>query len=93
MDMFLRIAKVTPLANKMLMVLFMNGKTKMYDCKQLLQKPGFFLLKDDVFFKSVKVDAGGYGISWNDNIDVSEYELWTNGTETDSLEPVYTNTI
>jgi len=27
----------------------------------------------------VKVDAGGYGISWNDDIDLSEYELWTNG--------------
>jgi len=25
--------------------------------------------------------AGGYGISWNDDIDLSEYELWTNGVE------------
>jgi len=22
---------------------------------------------------------GGDGISWNDDIDLSEYELWTNG--------------
>jgi len=29
--------------------------------------------------QSVRVDPGGYGISWNDNIDLSEYELWTNG--------------
>jgi hypothetical protein len=41
----------------------------------------FRLLKDDAFFKAVHVDAGGYGITWNDNADLSEYELWTNGVE------------
>lgn len=41
----------------------------------------FFLLKNDAFFKTVKADVGGYGISWNDDIDLSEYELWTNGVE------------
>jgi hypothetical protein len=41
----------------------------------------FQLLKNDAFFKSVKVDAGGYGISWSDEIDLSEHELWTNGIE------------
>jgi hypothetical protein len=29
--------------------------------------------------EAVRVDPGGYGISWNDHIDLSEYELWTNG--------------
>jgi hypothetical protein len=33
----------------------------------------FWWLKNDAFFKSVKVDTGGYGISWNDEIDLSEY--------------------
>jgi hypothetical protein len=42
----------------------------------------FQVLKNDAFFKLVKVDAGGYGISWNDAADLSEYELWTNGIET-----------
>ena len=39
------------------------------------------MLKSDAFFKSVRVDSGGYGISWNDDADLSEYELWTNGVE------------
>jgi hypothetical protein len=38
-------------------------------------------LKDKFIFKSVRVDEGGYGISWDDEIDLSEYELWKNGTE------------
>lgn len=30
-------------------------------------------------FEQVKVDAGGYGISWNDEIDLSCNELYENG--------------
>jgi hypothetical protein len=73
-------------AGKKLNILFDNGKTKTYDCKQLFQKPEFSLLKEEPFFKSVKVDIGGYGISWNDSVDISEYELWTNGIDIDSME-------
>jgi len=86
MNIFPKILKVIPLADKKLSVLFDNGKTKTYDCKQLLKKPAFSLLKEEPFFKSVKVEVGGYGISWNDNVDISEYELWTNGMEIDLVE-------
>jgi hypothetical protein len=84
MHTFPKIIKVAPLPDKKLMVLFDNGTTRMYECNRLLQRPEFSLLKEDALFKSVKVDIGGYGISWNDDMDISEYELWTNGTETDA---------
>jgi hypothetical protein len=38
-------------------------------------------LKHEAFFKAVTVDPGGYGISWDDEMDLSEYELWNNGVE------------
>jgi hypothetical protein len=41
----------------------------------------FELLRNEAFFKAVKVDPGGYGISWSDDADLSEYELWTNSVE------------
>jgi hypothetical protein len=41
----------------------------------------FQLLKHEAFFKAVKVDLGGYGVSWDDERDLSEYELWNNGLE------------
>lgn len=44
----------------------------------------FQLLKHDAFFKAVTVDPGGYGISWNDDMDVSEYELWHRGVAVES---------
>jgi hypothetical protein len=86
MDNFPKISCITPLPHYTLLVTFINGTTKKYDCSPLLNRPEFFLLKNDAFFKSVKVDSGGYGISWNDNIDISEYELWTNGIETKMYE-------
>jgi hypothetical protein len=41
----------------------------------------FQILKDEAFFKAVRVDSGGYGIVWSDDVDLSEYELWVNGKE------------
>jgi hypothetical protein len=76
-----KIISVNPMKNKQLLVTFENRETRIYDCKPLLGKEMFRLLENEVFFKSVKVDSGGYGISWNDDIDLSEYEIWANGKE------------
>lgn len=75
-----RIDSVRPLDGMRLLVAFANGQWRAYDCRPLLGRPQFRLLADPGFFGAVRVDAGGYGISWNDDIDLSEYELWMNGT-------------
>jgi hypothetical protein len=74
-----RIKSIIAIGNSELLVCFENGVEKTYDCKPLLARPEFHLLKVPALFRAVRVDAGGYGISWNDNLDLSEYELWTNG--------------
>ena len=74
-----RIKRVTAIGDFELLVSFENGVEKTYDCKPLLARPEFHLLKVPAFFRAVRVDPGGYGISWNDDLDLSEYELWTNG--------------
>jgi len=81
-----KIQSVAPLADKRLLVKFVNGAERIYDCARLLHREPFELLKNEAFFKSVKVDPGGYGISWNDDVDLSEYELWVNGKELTSAE-------
>ena len=80
-----KILSVQALENKRLLVKFVNGVEKIYDCSPLLNIEMFQALKNEAFFKSVKVDSGGYGISWNDDADLSEYELWTNSVETVSV--------
>jgi hypothetical protein len=76
-----KILSVQALEDKQLLVKFVNGIEKIYDCKPLLEMEMFEVLMNDAFFKAVQVDVGGYGISWNDDADISEYELWTNGVE------------
>ncbi|MBU4225928.1 MAG: DUF2442 domain-containing protein [Chloroflexi bacterium] len=76
-----KIQSVKPLEGKQLLVKFVNGVEKIFDCNQLLHLEIFQLLNNDAFFKLVKVDSGGYGISWNDDVDLSEHELWVSGKE------------
>lgn len=74
-----RIKSVEPIGNMKLLVHFDNDIDKTYDCAFLLSRHQFHLLKIPAFFRAVRVDTGGYGISWSDNLDLSEYELWING--------------
>ena len=81
-----RVKSVTPLEGKHLLVTFVNGLQKVYDCHEILNLDRFQLLKNEALFKAVRVDAGGYGVSWDDEMDLSEYELWNNGVELERSE-------
>lgn len=76
-----RIQEVKPLDDFYIEVLFMGGEIKRYDVKQLFPVfPQFEVFKTDVMlFKSVKVDTGGYGISWNDELDLEADTIWEDG--------------
>ena len=79
--MFHKIRSVTPLENFILLVTFCEGVTKTYDIKPLFDEiPVFKKLADKNEFSKVKVDVGGYGIIWNDEIDLACDELFHNGT-------------
>ncbi len=80
MESLPKIVAVSPLAATQLLVRFDNAVEKVYDAAPLLSLPQFQLLRNPTFFGAVRVEPGGYGISWNDDIDLSEYELWTRGT-------------
>ena len=75
------IKSVTPLKERRLLVTFVNGVQKVYDCHRVINLERFQLLKNEAFFKAVTVDPGGYGVSWDDETDLSEYELWNNSVE------------
>jgi len=65
--------------NHTLLVEFDNNEKKKYDITPLLSKEMFSPLRNPVLFKSVKVEQGGYAVVWNNQIDISEYELWKHG--------------
>lgn len=74
-----KIISVQPLEDYQLMIEFSNQEYRQYDVKPLLNKEMFAPLKNLSFFKNVQVETGGYAVIWNDDIDISEYELWING--------------
>lgn len=78
---FHKIKNVNPMENYILKVIFEDDSTKYYDVSILFEKIKAFriFLVDKELFKQVKVDIGGYGISWNDDIDLACDELWENG--------------
>ena len=79
--MFHKIKNVSALPEYKLSVQFSEGVTKIYDVKPLFQKiPAFKSLESNNDFGCVYVDVGGYGIIWNDELDLSCDELWDNGT-------------
>lgn len=78
--MFHKIKSVSPLQDYKLNIQFAEGVTKIYDVKSLIKTNKLFKkLEDEKLFNKVKVDVGGYGIIWNDQIDISCDELYENG--------------
>ena len=81
--MFHKLKDVTALSDYRLCVQFAEGVTKIYDVKPLFDKWQSFkaLLSTPHLFYDVKVDLGGMGIVWNDELDLSCDELFANGVE------------
>lgn len=78
---FHKVKEVTPLEDYILEIKFIEGCTKKYDVKPLFDElPYFTDLKDNDLFSKVYVSGGGYGIIWNDVLDLDCNELWNNGT-------------
>lgn len=82
MGLSIRVTEVIPENDMNLVVHFENGVIKKYDTKQLLdQFPIYEKLKDEAFFKCVQVDCGGCAVAWDEDVDISEVELWEGGIE------------
>ena len=84
--MFHKIKNVSALPDYKLSVQFSEGVTKIYDVKPLFERIPMFeeLRNNPQEFACVSVDIGGYGIVWNDDLDLSCDELWENGVQVET---------
>ena len=66
--------------NCLIEAIFFDGHIVEYDVKQLFDVfPDFRILQfNKTIFENVKVDQGGYGISWNDELDLDAESIWEN---------------
>ena len=86
--MFYKITSLVALDDYILLLGFSNGEYKKFDLKPLIEKyPPFKDLETIAgLYKQVKIDIGGYGIVWNDYLDLDSTGLYEKGVE---CEPVY----
>ena len=79
--MFHRIKSVATHPDFSMDVVFADGAAKRYDMTPLLEShKDFCVLRDDpALFAEAAVDVGGYGVVWNDDLDISCDELFENG--------------
>ena len=79
--MFHKAKTVAALPDYRLLVHFADGSDREYDMNALFdQYPVFLALKESPgLFGRVKVDTGGYGIVWNEDIDIDTEEIYQNG--------------
>lgn len=78
-----RIKSVKPLENYIIESVFLDGTVKQYDMRKVY--PVYPQFKDfetiEGLFEQVQVDEGGYGISWNDELDLNANDIWEDGLE------------
>lgn len=71
-----KIQYVRAIEHYRLLLIFENGELRLFSLLAKLNTFPYSELKNNEIFKNVQLDSGGYGISWNDDIDLSENELW-----------------
>lgn len=79
--MYHKIKTIKALDNLKLLAVFQDGTEKEYNVRALDSIfPQFKELEmNPELFAQVKVDVGGYGISWNDELDLAADEIWECG--------------
>ena len=81
--MFHKLNRIKTLPGCMLWAEFRDGREVVYDVSALTEVNPVFgaLVQDPELFARIRIDPGGYGISWNDELDLEAEELWKHGNE------------
>lgn len=82
------ITKIETKDNLILIATFADGEVVSFDVKTMIEKyPVFKVLEDKELFNSVSIDGIGYGISWNDELDLSSDGIYSRGKHIDKVDP------
>lgn len=86
--MYKIITNIKTKKNLILEATFADGEVVDFDVKSLFEKyPVFHALEDETLFNSVVIDGVGYGISWNDELDLSSDGIYARGKHTGKVDP------
>ena len=82
------ITKIETKKDLLLIATFADGEVVLFDVKTLFTKyPVFEALQNEELFNSVTIDGIGYGISWNDELDLSSDGIYIRGKHIGKVDP------
>ena len=71
-----RLRTVEPLSGFRLRLTYENQEVKVFDVTPYISGSWYSELKDESYFRSVKVLPGGVGIEWLNGQDIAPHELY-----------------
>lgn len=74
-----KLEKVEPIENMKLRLFYETGEVKLFDVTPYATGSWFGELKEDAYFKTVKVTPGGLGVEWSNGQDIAPHELYEQG--------------
>lgn len=76
-----KIEDIVPLDNFCLLVFFQDGMVRKCDLKSYFESiPAFrILLRKEEYFYQVRMQTGGFGVTWDANMNISDSELYGMG--------------
>ena len=67
---------------------FADGEVVLFDVKDLFDKyPVFHQLENEELFNKLQIDGVGYGVSWNDELDLSSEGIYARGKHVGKVDP------
>ena len=79
--MIRRIARVEPLPDYKLSVVFDDGKHVVYDVRGDFALPGYSAIKEERLFQTVQLDESRTCVSWSNDIDLPSDVIYEYGEE------------
>ncbi len=78
-----RIEDVIPLDDYALLVFFRDGTVRKCNMRNFMEENKSFqiILRREDYFKNVRMQTGGHGVTWDETLNVSDAELYSNGIE------------
>lgn len=83
LNMMHKITSIKTKDNLIVEATFFDGTVKEYNVRNMFSiYPQMKELENNnTLFRGVQIDAGGYGISWNDDLDLESETIWEDGIE------------
>ena len=71
-----RLLKVEPVEPNKLRLTYETGEVKLFDVAPYISGSWYGELKDQSYFRTVRVLPGGIGIEWGNGQDIAPHELY-----------------